>query len=65
VIHPTEVEAAVVTRDIPLMIGLSVALLLMAYGFRGRGGRINRIQGAVLVAVYIGYQGLLYFTARH
>ncbi|MCO6411508.1 MAG: calcium/sodium antiporter [Thiogranum sp.] len=65
ILAPSAVEAAVVTRDVPLMIALSVALLLMAYGFRGRGGRINRLQGALLMAVYFGYQGLLYFTAHH
>lgn len=62
---PSAVEPAVLSRDIPLMVGLSVALLLMAYGFRGRSGRINRLEGALLVAIYIGYQSLLYFTARN
>ena len=65
VLAPTAVGAEVLTRDIPLMVGLTVALLFMAYGFRGRGGRINRFEGTLLVAVYLGYQGLLYFTARN
>lgn len=62
VIHPVAVDPEVLTRDIPVMIGLTVALLLMAYGFRGRGGRINRFEATALLLTYIGYQSLLYFT---
>jgi hypothetical protein len=38
----------------------------MAYGFKGHG-RINRIEGSLLLAGYIGYLLLLYFsaTAQH
>lgn len=63
VIHPTALDPEVLTRDIPLMIGLTVALLVMAYGFLGRGGRINRIEAALLLITYIAYQSLLYSTA--
>lgn len=64
IIRPGAVEPAVLTRDFPVMIGLTIALMLMANGFRG-AGRINRLEGAVLVIVYGGYQSLLYFTARN
>jgi cation:H+ antiporter len=60
-IRPDTVDAAVLSRDMPMMLGLTVALLLMAWGFRGEG-RINRLEGGVLLACYIGYQSLLYFT---
>jgi cation:H+ antiporter len=46
----------------PIMIALTVALLLMAYGFTGEG-RINRLEGFLLLAAYAGYGTLLYFTA--
>ena len=36
-------------------------MVIMAYGFKGYG-RINRIEGAILFACFIGYQVLLYFT---
>jgi len=36
---------------------------MMAYGFR-TWGRINRPEGGLLLAGYLGYQTLLYFTAR-
>jgi cation:H+ antiporter len=62
VLSPGPVDPQVLTRDLPIMAALTVALLLMAYGFRD-GGRINRIEGALLVTAYAGYQTLLYFTA--
>ena len=40
------------------MIGLIVLLLLMAYGF-GRGHKINRIEGSVLLSAYIAYNAYL------
>ena len=61
-IKPDAVDAAVLSRDMPVMVGLTVALLIMAWGFRGEG-RINRLEGGILLACYIGYQSLLYFTA--
>ena len=62
-LSPGPVDAAVLTRDYPVMIGLTVALFIMAYGFRGRPGRLNRIEGALLITAFVGYQTLLYFTA--
>ncbi|WP_341539290.1 calcium/sodium antiporter [Thiogranum longum] len=61
IIRPDAVDAAVLSRDMPVMVALTVALLIMAWGFRGEG-RINRLEGTVLLACYIGYQSLLYFT---
>jgi len=62
IIRPDAVDAALLSRDMPVMVGLTVALLAMAWGFRGEG-RINRFEGALLLTCYIGYQSLLYFTA--
>ena len=62
IISPGPVDPAVMSRDMPVMIGLTVALFLMAYGIRGRGGRINRGEGLLLLAAYAGYQTLLYLT---
>jgi cation:H+ antiporter len=47
------------TRDYPIMLGLTIALFVMSYGFRGPG-RINRIEGGLLLAAFVGYQVLLY-----
>ena len=52
------IENAVLTRDMPLMTLLTLSLL--ALGFRRNGdGRINRIAGGLLLAVYVGYLALL------
>jgi cation:H+ antiporter len=61
VINPGPIDAEVLSRDYPVMIGLTLALFVMAYGFRGPG-RINRIEGALLVIGFCGYQTLLYFN---
>lgn len=58
VIHPGPFDPVVLTRDFPVMIGLSLALFAMAYGF-GRPGRINRVEGALLLAAYAAYVALL------
>ena len=44
------------------MFLITLALFGMAYGLRGPG-RITRTDGALLLAAYIGYQTLLYFSA--
>ncbi|MCQ2106784.1 MAG: calcium/sodium antiporter [Fibrobacter sp.] len=58
-IAPMEtIEHQVITRDMPLMTALTVALFLL--GFRRKGdGRINRIAGVVFLLVYVGYLGML------
>ena len=61
VLSPLLIDSAVLTRDYPVMIGLTVAFFLMAYGFRCPG-RINRVEGGFLLACYVGYQTLLYFS---
>jgi cation:H+ antiporter len=60
-INPIAVSSGVLTRDYPVMICLTLAFLVMAYGFRGPG-RISRIEGALLVLAFVGYQTLLYFS---
>jgi len=57
---PGPVAPAVLTRDYPLMLGLTLALLVMAYGFRGGNGRINRIEAVVLLAIFCGYMFSIY-----
>jgi len=58
-----EIEKAVTYRDMPLMTALTVALIVL--GFRRKGdGRLNRIAGAILLAVYVGYLALLIVQAK-
>jgi cation:H+ antiporter len=55
IIHPIAAEPVILFRDMPVMGGLTLALFIIGYGFRGRPGRINRLEGAVLLAIYTGY----------
>ncbi len=55
VIHPFGVEPATLSRDMVVMGVLTLSLFVIGYGFKGRQGRINRFEGAVLLAVYLGY----------
>ncbi|MGM0570384.1 calcium/sodium antiporter [Marinobacter sp.] len=61
-ISPMAVADEVLTRDLPVMALLTIGLFVLGYGFRGPG-RINRFEGAVLLAVFIGYTGYLATTA--
>jgi cation:H+ antiporter len=54
VIHPMAVGPEVLNRDIMMMAALTLSLFVIGYGFRGPG-LINRIEGAVLLACYVGY----------
>ena len=61
-IHSAALDAGVLSRDLPLMLILTLLLFIMAYGFRGHG-RINRLEGGFLLAIFIGYQVILYMSA--
>lgn len=52
----------VIYRDYATMLVLTAAFFLMAYGFRGRKGRINRFEASLLLAAYLGYMGWLYLS---
>ncbi|WP_372592491.1 calcium/sodium antiporter [Guyparkeria sp.] len=61
VIHPMAAEPEVFTRDMLVMGALTLALFFFAYGFRGPG-RINRIEGGVLLAAFFAYTAYLLST---
>jgi cation:H+ antiporter len=60
IIHPDNFEGVALERDYLVMALFTVALFVMAYGFRGKGGKINRFEGAILLGGYLGYMALLY-----
>jgi len=62
-IYPSVVPEGVLSRDYPMMIGLTIAFFLMAYGFRGKDGKINRVEGGLLLSAYCGYMYWLYLSA--
>lgn len=53
-IAPMEVAGDVLVRDLPVMAGLTFALFALGYGFRGPG-RINRVEGALLITAFVAY----------
>jgi len=62
-VHPMQsLPESVMIRDYPLMIGLSIALFIFAYGFGGKQGKINRFEGGMLFTVYIAYMIVLYYS---
>ena len=61
-IAPHILDTDVITRDFPVMIGFSIVLFIMAYGFK-KSGRINRIEGALLLTGYFAYMTVLYYSA--
>lgn len=57
-IRPMPVAPEVLTRDMLVMGALTLALFVIGFGFRGPG-RINRLEGTVLLACYVGYTAYL------
>lgn len=63
-IHPFHVGPEVFSRDMLVMSVMTASLFLFGFGFRGPGtGRINRVEGAVLLSAYVAYTAWLVFTA--
>ena len=54
VIHPLEIKAEVLTRDLLVMTLLTLSLFAIGYGRHGHG-RVNRFEGAFLLCGYLGY----------
>ena len=58
-IAPGPVPPEALQRDYLIMLCLSLALYVTAYGSRGPG-RVNRLEGGALLLAFCGYQYLLY-----
>lgn len=63
-INPIRIDSMVLSRDYPVMVGLTLILYVMASGIRGPG-RLTRLEGALLVVAFVAYQTLLYFTEHN
>lgn len=46
-------------RDFVVMLGLTIMLFIMAYGFNGKQGHINKIEGGLLLFTFFAYMGAL------
>jgi len=63
-IRPMTVAPEVLTRDWLVMALLTLSLFAVGFGF-GRPARINRLEGAALLAVYIGYMAWVAAVTLH
>lgn len=61
-ISPGDFDPEILIRDVPMMFIFTIALLVMAYGFK-RAGRINRLEGGLLLSGFSGYMYLLYLQS--
>lgn len=62
VIEPLTVDPEVLYRDWTLMAALTFGLLLMAVGLTGKRKLVSRLDGALLLLVYVSYTGYLAST---
>ena len=60
-IHPSVLEPAVLQRDFPIVLALTVTLFIMAYGFKGTG-RLSRFEGGLLLTSFAAYMAWLALT---
>ena len=63
-IAPSLIQMDLIRRDFPLLLLLTLTLFIMCYPWRGPGtGRINRREGAMLLATYLAYNAILFLRA--
>ena len=61
-IEPLAVDPEVLYRDWTLMLALTVGLFLMGFGLTGWRKLVSRVDGGILVLVYVAYTGYLLST---
>lgn len=61
-IAPSNLDPSLLTRDLPVVALLTIALFLMGSPIRNRAARINRYEGATLLSAYIAYNFYLIYT---
>lgn len=63
VIRPFQPESDVLTRDLPAMIGLTLGLFLVCFR-KGGSGKVTRLEGALLLIAFVGYQAWVFLSQR-
>lgn len=58
-IHPGPVDALLISRDFPVMLGLTLLLFFFSYSFNGES-KLGRIKGAVFMLIFIAYLSKVY-----
>lgn len=62
-IQPGSFPADALSRDLPVMLALTIVLMFMVYGLKGPG-HINRFEGGILLVCFIAYQTVLYMSLQ-
>ncbi len=57
------VDSVVLYRDMPVMFALTFAMILLAYSWKNRPGRISRTSGLLLLVCFLGYQGAVFLKS--
>lgn len=63
-LNPAMLDAAVVSRDIPVMLGITLLLYIALYR-SGETPSISRSKGGILLGLYFAYIGLLAYQAMN
>ena len=58
-IAPSVIDGAAASRDSLVMLGLSVLLFIFCFNLRGTR-QINRVEGGIFLAIFFGYQFILF-----
>ncbi|WP_404363820.1 calcium/sodium antiporter [Marinobacter sp.] len=61
-LNPVTLTTSSVVRDYGTMAGLTLLLAAFAYGMQ-RKGKLARLEGGILLAIYAGYMGILAMSA--
>jgi len=61
---PTALDPDLLQRDLVVVIILTIAMTISAWNFSGRGGRINRWEGGLLLFTYVFYTAMLVVSTK-
>ncbi|MDQ6992252.1 MAG: calcium/sodium antiporter [Mariprofundus sp.] len=62
-IHPGTFAPEALIRDYPIMIGFTIAMLLISFSFKKHCYRIKRFEGSLLTAAFAAYLFMLYLES--
>ncbi len=63
-LSPGAFDQQALSRDIPVMIGFTLAIFLTSLNDPGPSKRISRVEGGLLLCAFLGYQSYLYMTLK-
>lgn len=54
-ISPMSATQEIFSRDLPVMLAFTLSLFFLGYGIKKRPGRINRVEGGILLLGFVAY----------